>query len=1224
MISVSHHNDYRGSCTGNRCLGKSGHHSLSFLARHWGLTTRGLLSPGFDALTSKYYLYCWHLWTLVAQVLYPLIKVRVLVQMQCQPLLEDQFRPVIADNYYEQRLYWIELDRSQTRNSISMFSLSPVDVSDPIPQNTTLHNTLINASPTFDAAHLVDDDDALVSKACSAHLNQSDVQLGHGMHPIQEVNTAFCSVDARITEVQSFHQRRPDNYEDVIVCPLSSVSSLVRFAEEPQMFAVEFNDGCPIQVYASTFWDSLLEAVRDMLQTEAGSMPCPVPVLPSASTHLKHLAASAKDAVAEGGSLPGSRTKLWRRIREFNACIPYNGVPGNIEVPEVTLMALITMLPAAPNHPPESPPLPPPSPKAAATVMGFVACLRRLLASRSAASHVMSFPSAVGRVMGLLRNGSEGVAAEAAGLIAVLIGGGPGNMNILTDKKGEWHATVMHTKSELYTTLKAMICEPHGETTQCTIFVELLRQVAGLRQRLFALSGHPAESVRETVSVIMRTIEEEDTIAAESMRDAALRGGTLSHAFFLPSGERHESASSRACCLPLSDGNPPENVQDISIQEGMSLSRRQKITSAEKRRFNSAQVPVTNSYGHKGDNLPNDLFATGAPQMGYSASVASPDAPSINTNKFVESNASNSVDSDPNLVAFQNAGIPTPAQIFVENTPSDLVGYFVIGRKFGELFSLDHNRADFIWNERTRQELRQALQAEVHNLDVEKEHTEDIVPGRATTEVMTEQDSVPQISWNYSEFPQTMMLKIGDLGLAQVFTQPIKKYTGELLTMRYRAPKVFGDSTLLSTSSSRHAPNDPNGHLDSISLLTQQGILMRFYLLYAPCDIFYVLAGDNESYNIRNIQEADVIVTTLEKFDAVTRYRIKDGGLSFFSDIAIVAIDEVHLLNDPRGAALEAIVSRIKMVTRNPEMKSCTLACVHFLVVSATTPNIVDLAEWLMVPFQGIKRFDEEMRPVKLTTKVFGYTPAKNDFLFEKGSIWNMIDQWYCRLSTGGRRTLFMDLDYDALKPEGWHTLADDKRALCSFCDISIYELHIRDFSERRFEDEFEPIVLSEKYMTEKDNHIRKEDIPERMQISEECTGPPPTNEMSIEEESNWIYNQLMICMISLLSKRGLGQLKGRIEMHVCCRTVYVGFNVSSASSKARLTLNQQLFESIRKSLKAAELKERLMMLTQSLTCTSPRALNCVGLRVVLDIVYNHLHGSGSFDENSVLDKVTG
>ncbi|XP_058088895.1 DExH-box ATP-dependent RNA helicase DExH17 [Magnolia sinica] len=144
------------------------------------------------------------------------------------------------------------------------------------------------------------------------------------------------------------------------------------------------------------------------------------------------------------------------------------------------------------------------------------------------------------------------------------------------------------------------------------------------------------------------------------------------------------------------------------------------------------------------------------------------------------------------------------------------------------------------------------------------------------------------------------------------------------------------------------------------------------------------LTGDNESYNVKNIQEADIILTTPEKFDAVTRHRIRDGGLSFFSDIALLLIDEVHLLNDPRGASLEAIVSRIKMLARNPEMRSSPLAHVRFLAVSATIPNIEDLAEWLMVPSEGIKRFGEEMRPVKLTTKVFGYASARNDFLFER------------------------------------------------------------------------------------------------------------------------------------------------------------------------------------------------------------------------------------------------
>nr|KYP63300.1 putative ATP-dependent DNA helicase HFM1 [Cajanus cajan] len=144
------------------------------------------------------------------------------------------------------------------------------------------------------------------------------------------------------------------------------------------------------------------------------------------------------------------------------------------------------------------------------------------------------------------------------------------------------------------------------------------------------------------------------------------------------------------------------------------------------------------------------------------------------------------------------------------------------------------------------------------------------------------------------------------------------------------------------------------------------------------------LTGDNESYTSRNILEADIILTTPEKFDAVSRYGIESGCMSFFSDIALLLIDEVHLLNDPRGAALEAIVSRIKIVACNPKMKSNPLAQVRFLAVSATIPNVEDLAKWLEVPDQGIKRFGEEMRPVKLTTKVFGYAPAKNDFLFEK------------------------------------------------------------------------------------------------------------------------------------------------------------------------------------------------------------------------------------------------
>ncbi|KAK3033056.1 hypothetical protein RJ639_035682 [Escallonia herrerae] len=149
------------------------------------------------------------------------------------------------------------------------------------------------------------------------------------------------------------------------------------------------------------------------------------------------------------------------------------------------------------------------------------------------------------------------------------------------------------------------------------------------------------------------------------------------------------------------------------------------------------------------------------------------------------------------------------------------------------------------------------------------------------------------------------------------------------------------------------------------------------------------LTGDNEFEHTRS-----------------RHYSNHSRGLYANLFMCILFANEVHLPNDPLGAALEAIVSRLKMVAQNPRMKSSSLAGVRYLAVSATIPNIDDLAEWLMVPIQGIKRFGEEMRPVKLTTKVFGYTPAKNDFLFEK-RLQNYISDILMQYSRGKSALVF-------------------------------------------------------------------------------------------------------------------------------------------------------------------------------------------------------------------------
>ncbi|XP_052886125.1 transcription elongation factor SPT6 homolog isoform X4 [Gossypium arboreum] len=74
--------------------------------------------------------------------------------------------------------------------------------------------------------------------------------------------------------------------------------------------------------------------------------------------------------------------------------------------------------------------------------------------------------------------------------------------------------------------------------------------------------------------------------------------------------------------------------------------------------------------------------------------------------------------------------------------------------------------------------------------------------------------------------------------------------------------------------------------------------------------------------------------------------------------------------------------------------------------------------------------------------------------------------------------------------------------------------LDYSDQKERRLEDKFEPTVLSEKYMTVKDDEIRTIDIPERIQIFEESTGSPP-----MDEESNWMHKQLTSSAILLFGK---------------------------------------------------------------------------------------------------------
>jgi len=137
------------------------------------------------------------------------------------------------------------------------------------------------------------------------------------------------------------------------------------------------------------------------------------------------------------------------------------------------------------------------------------------------------------------------------------------------------------------------------------------------------------------------------------------------------------------------------------------------------------------------------------------------------------------------------------------------------------------------------------------------------------------------------------------------------------------------------------------------------------------------ITGDSEVYQLKAISNADIIITTPEKWDSMTR-KWKDHK-KFMELVKLFLIDEVHILKEERGASLEAVVSRMKSVGSE----------VRFIALSATVPNSDDVARWLgrnsTTPHRPARRevFGEEFRPVKLTKYVVGLDNHQNVFAFD-------------------------------------------------------------------------------------------------------------------------------------------------------------------------------------------------------------------------------------------------
>jgi len=123
------------------------------------------------------------------------------------------------------------------------------------------------------------------------------------------------------------------------------------------------------------------------------------------------------------------------------------------------------------------------------------------------------------------------------------------------------------------------------------------------------------------------------------------------------------------------------------------------------------------------------------------------------------------------------------------------------------------------------------------------------------------------------------------------------------------------------------------------------------------------LTGDYTP-DINALNAADVLVTTPEKWDGISR---NWQHREYVQKVALVVIDEIHLLGQDRGPVLEVIVSRMRY------MSSQINTNVRIIGLSTALANAHDLGNWLGIEKPGFFNFKPSVRPVPLQVHVDGF-----------------------------------------------------------------------------------------------------------------------------------------------------------------------------------------------------------------------------------------------------------
>ncbi|MWV41921.1 DEAD/DEAH box helicase [Natrialba sp. INN-245] len=166
----------------------------------------------------------------------------------------------------------------------------------------------------------------------------------------------------------------------------------------------------------------------------------------------------------------------------------------------------------------------------------------------------------------------------------------------------------------------------------------------------------------------------------------------------------------------------------------------------------------------------------------------------------------------------------------------------------------------------------------------------------------------------------------------------------------------------------------------------------------------YVVTGERD-LNPRRARRADILVMTPEKLDSATR-KHDSRRYDFVTDVDVCVIDEVHLLDaDRRGSVLEVTISRLRR-----------LCDPRIVALSATMPNVDDVAAWLDAPPETTFEFGDEYRPVDLNAGVKTYTHGENTFADKYRRLYRALDLAEPHLREDGQALVFVASRQDTVQ----------------------------------------------------------------------------------------------------------------------------------------------------------------------------------------------------------------